>query len=98
MTLATFPKMPELGNVRVPGWRAVPSTQVPVASRITNRWHLVTASLPLGRLRAVRPRPVRPAGFEEPGEGEAAPDRRGRWALGPVAWCGVREPALRPGP
>jgi 1-acyl-sn-glycerol-3-phosphate acyltransferase len=44
----TFPKRLELRNVLVPRWRAAPSTQTPVASRITNRWHLMTASLGLG--------------------------------------------------
>ena len=50
----TFPKMLELGNVPAPVWRPAPSTQAPVASSITDRWHLVTASLGLGLFRGSR--------------------------------------------
>ncbi len=39
--------------------------------------------------------PVRSADLADQGEGEATPDLRGRWALGPVARGSVRESSVR---
>jgi hypothetical protein len=94
MTLATFPKMRELGNVRDPRRQAVSSLQAPFASRVTDRWHLVTASLGLGLDISHKKQPLPLALFSIFSRDRAASAPRGRldpprdadrspWRIGP---------------